>query len=101
MVNSLVHHLKSTQAASRKPQSHALRELVFGIDFARALHSSLQILFPEFGSESVTKRSHMEKVCLISEGVGRDNISDFTTNLIKGYLLQYTQAFALAHLKPK
>jgi hypothetical protein len=71
-----------------------------GIDFARALHSSLQILFPEFGSESVTKGSHMEKVCLIKEGVGRDNISDFATNLIKGYLLRYTETFARQHLKP-
>jgi hypothetical protein len=26
--------------------------------------------------------------------VGRDNVSDFTTNLIHGYLLEYTSAFA-------
>jgi hypothetical protein len=31
--------------------------------------------------------------------VGRDSISDFTTNLIKEYLLEYTQAFARQHLR--
>ncbi|WP_458041504.1 MULTISPECIES: hypothetical protein [Bacteria] len=69
-----------------------------GKDFARALHSSLGSILKGFGSESITKGAHLEKLALIKEGVGRDNISDFTTNLIKGYLLEYTQAFALAHL---
>ena len=30
--------------------------------------------------------------------MGKDNISDFTTNLIKGFLCQYTQSFARKHL---
>ncbi|MET3595347.1 hypothetical protein ABID26_004759 [Mesorhizobium shonense] len=33
-------------------------------------------------------------------GVGRDNISDFTTNLIKDYLCRYTEKFAAEHLLP-
>jgi hypothetical protein len=70
-----------------------------GIDFATALHGSLHQLFTEFGKEKITKGSHLEKVCLIKSGVGRDNISDFTTNLIKDYLFSYTQRFATAHLK--
>ncbi|PPG06598.1 hypothetical protein C5C59_05710 [Rathayibacter sp. AY1F4] len=69
-----------------------------GKDFARALHSSLGSILRGFGSESITKGAHLEKLALIKEGVGRDYISDLTTNLIKGYLLEYTQAFALAHL---
>jgi hypothetical protein len=69
-----------------------------GMDFARTLHGSLHRLFPEFGRESVTKGSHLEKICLIKEGVGRDNISDFTTNLIKGFLYTYTERFAKNHL---
>lgn len=69
-----------------------------GKDFAHALHSSLGSILKGFGSESITKSAHLEKLALIKEGVGRDNISDFTTNLIKGYLLEYTQAFAQAYL---
>lgn len=69
-----------------------------GKDFARALHNSLGSILKGFGSESITKGAHLEKLALIKEGVGRDNISDFTTNLIKGYLLEYTQAFAQTHL---
>jgi len=66
-----------------------------GIDFARVLHSSLGQLFQDFGSESITKGTHLEKVCLIKDGVGKDNISDFVTNLIKSFLLEFTQEFTL------
>lgn len=69
-----------------------------GIDFARALNSNLNVIFTNFGNEAVTKGSHIEKVCLVREGVGRDNISDFTANLIKEFLLDYTQEFARAHI---
>jgi hypothetical protein len=34
---------------------------------------------------------------LIKSGVGRDNISDFTTNLIKDYLLTYTEVRPQVH----
>jgi len=71
-----------------------------GIDFARALHTNLHKLFPEFGEEKITRTSHIEKVCLIRQGVGRDNISDFVTNLIKDYLCTYTETFAKEHLDP-
>lgn len=71
-----------------------------GRDFALALHRNLHSVFSEFGSEKVTKGSHLEKLCLIRDGVGRDTISDFTTNLIRAHLLDYTQAFALANIDP-
>ncbi len=70
-----------------------------GIDFARALHENLNHLFRNFGSEQITEGSHLEKVCLIREGVGRDMISDFTANLMKKYLLEYTQEFARRHVR--
>jgi hypothetical protein len=72
-----------------------------GADFARSLHDNLSTIFTDFGQEKITRGSHLEKVCLVAEGIGRDNISDFTTNLIKEYMLEYTQAFALAHLRPE
>jgi hypothetical protein len=74
-----------------------------GKEFALALHENLHQLFPDFGKESakrVTSGSHLEKLCLVREGVGRDNISDFTTNLIKAYLCEYSQNFARKHIAP-
>src|SRR6266478_2670892 len=65
-----------------------------GHDFADALHTNLHRIFTDFGNERVTKSGHLEKLCLIREGVGKDNISDFATNLILEYLLEYTQKFA-------
>jgi hypothetical protein len=71
-----------------------------GMDFARALHGNLHRVFQDFGDERVTESSHLEKVCLIADGVGRDNISDFTTNLILDHLCRYTQTFATSFLQP-
>lgn len=69
-----------------------------GIKFAKALNENLHRLFSDFGEEKVTEGSHLEKLVLIRERVGRDNISDFTTNLIKKFLLEYTQKFAKKHI---
>lgn len=69
-----------------------------GGDFASALHRNLARLFQNFGAETVTRGSHLEKLCLLSDAVGRDHLSDFTTNLVKGFLLDYTQTFARTHL---
>ncbi len=69
-----------------------------GKKFAVALHSALSGLLKNIGSEPITDSSHMEKLALISNGVGRDTISDLTTNLIKHYLLRYTSDFAVKHL---
>lgn len=71
-----------------------------GQDFAKNLNRNLKTVFRDFGNEDVTLSSHIEKLCLVGDGVGRDNISDFTTNLIKGYLAEYTQDFAINHLDP-
>ncbi len=65
-----------------------------GRDFARALNANLVNVFRDFGRETVTRGHHLEKLCLIGSGVGKDMISDFTTNLIKDFLLSYTQTFA-------
>jgi hypothetical protein len=69
-----------------------------GTDFARAIHQNLNTIFRSFGEETITRGAHLEKICLIKDGVGRDNLSDFTTNLIKRYLLGYTEQFAVDHI---
>ncbi|WP_082143472.1 hypothetical protein [Xanthomonas sp. NCPPB 1128] len=69
-----------------------------GAKFATAMNENLSTIFSNFGDEKITKGSHLEKLCLIKDGVGKDAISDFTTNLIKSYLCEYTQSFAEKHL---
>lgn len=70
-----------------------------GKEFAEKLHKNLHRVFRDFGNEQVSRGSHLEKLCLLSNGVGRDHLSDFVTNLIKQYLLEYTQKFAQNYLQ--
>lgn len=72
-----------------------------GADFAAILRRNLHQVFRDFGSETITRSSHLEKLCLLGGGVGRDHLSDFTTNLIKRFLLDYTQSFAVANIDPQ
>lgn len=69
-----------------------------GRGFAADLNAALITLLPDFGSETVTESTHLEKLALIKPGVGRDTISDFTTNLIKHFLCDYTQKFTRKHV---
>jgi hypothetical protein len=71
-----------------------------GGGFATALNENLHNLFADFGGNEkvISQGDHLEKLCLIRDRVGRDFISDFTTNLIKGFLLDYTQTFAKHHI---
>ncbi|TWX38289.1 hypothetical protein ES689_06335 [Frigoribacterium sp. ACAM 257] len=71
-----------------------------GLDFAKAMREALGRALSNFGEETGTKSSHLEKVALIRPRVGKDNISDFTTNLIKHYLVDYTERFAKEHIDP-
>ena len=72
-----------------------------GEKFAKAFSSSMHIVFDDLGKEIITQSSHLEKAGLFQIGVGKDNISDFTTNLIKEYLLEYTELFAKKHINKK
>jgi hypothetical protein len=69
-----------------------------GSDFALSLSKNLKTVFKDFGNETLTTGSHLEKLSLLNGGVGRDHLSDFATNLIKGFLLEYTQTFAKQYL---
>lgn len=75
--------------------------LGLGKDFAESLYKNLHKIFSQFGNEQITESSHLEKLCLVEEGVGVDKISDFTINLIKRYLFDYTQSFAKKHIDQK
>lgn len=72
-----------------------------GRDFARALNASFSNILSNFGKEEITSGSHLEKLCLIKSGVGKDSVSDFTTNLIKSFLLEYTQNFSTKNINKK
>jgi hypothetical protein len=71
-----------------------------GPDFAIDLYKSLHTTFKDFGEEEVPESPHFEKLTLFDSGVGKDNVSDFTTNIIKKYLLGYTQEFARQYIDP-
>lgn len=69
-----------------------------GFKFGESFSSNLSRVFHDLGNETVTLSSHIEKAALFEMGVGKDNISDFTCNLIKRFLLEYTEQFALKYL---
>lgn len=72
-----------------------------GKKFGKAMSSSMHIVFDDLGKEKITQTSHLEKAGLFEIGIGKDNISDFTTNLTKEYLLEYTETFAAQYLPKK
>ncbi|GAB1645511.1 hypothetical protein [Krasilnikovia sp. MM14-A1259] len=65
-----------------------------GMKFAESLIRNLNVFVG--GQESV----HLEHIRLVDDGVGQDGVSDFATNLIKRYLLEYTQDFARQYVAP-
>jgi hypothetical protein len=72
-----------------------------GPKFASSLSLNMPIIFPDLGDEKISQASHLEKAGLFQIGIGKDNISDFTTNLIKAFLLAYTEQFTKANIDPK
>lgn len=72
-----------------------------GIDFGKSMTQSICGVFNNLRNETITETSHLEKLCLFRTGVGRDNVSDFTCNLIKEFLARYTESFARQFLSPE
>lgn len=69
--------------------------LALGIKFSDFLYENIPFALTNNG---IQHGEHIEKVMLLYEGSGKDKISDLTVNLIKKYLLDYTQTFARAYL---
>ncbi|MFJ7303301.1 hypothetical protein [Streptomyces sp. NPDC099088] len=69
-----------------------------GKTFAESLKQSLGDILKNVGNEQGVG-THLEKLALVGPRVGRDCVSDFTTNLIKHYLLRYTEKFAQDYMR--
>ena len=70
--------------------------LALGKKYANFLYDNIAFAID---THSISKSTHIEKVMLLYEGSGKDKISDLTVNLIKGFLCEYTETFALKHIK--
>lgn len=71
-----------------------------GKHFANQLNSNLSSILKST-DQQITQSAHMEKLCLVGDKVGADKISDFTLNLIKDFLVTYTENFAQEYLDKK
>lgn len=69
-----------------------------GKTFSHAVRVGLSGPVNDFGNESVSQGSHVERMFLFADGVGKDGMSDFITNLCKKYLLEFTESFTLKHV---
>lgn len=72
-----------------------------GPKFAKSLYMNLNSKLNNFGNSSILAVEHIEKLCLIDDKIGSDNISDFVMNIIKHYFLEKTEQFALKYLNKK
>ncbi len=69
-----------------------------GLAFARQLHQSLELILTPPSKGAKTRSCHLEKIGLLRNGVGRDTISDMVTNLILGFLCEFTERLAVEHI---
>ncbi|SFH41621.1 hypothetical protein [Pseudomonas sp. NFACC45] len=71
-----------------------------GPSFATSLQNNFRDIFSDFGNEA-SGSTHLGKLTLVKHGVGKDQISDFTCNLIHGFLAEYTQKFTIENIPPE
>lgn len=69
--------------------------------FSRKDSKSVVNIAFAINTHGISKSQHIEKVMLLYDGSGKDKISDLTVNLIKGFLCEYTENFALQYLDEK
>ena len=75
------------------------RGLGLGKRFANNLYINLRDKLSDYGDNKILEVPHIEKLGLIDEKIGSDNISDFVMNIIKHYFLEITEEFAHKHLR--
>lgn len=69
--------------------------LALGKDYAHFLYDNIKKIF----DNDISSSYHIEKIMLLKENQGQDKISDMVTNIIKEYLLEFTQKFAELYLQ--
>ena len=69
--------------------------LALGKDYAHFLYNNIKKIF----DNNISGSYHIEKIMLLRENQGQDKISDMVTNIIKEYLLEFTQKFEELYLK--
>jgi hypothetical protein len=72
--------------------------LALGDEYAKFLYDNIKFAI---STNNISQSVHIEKIMLLYKGSGKDKISDLTVNLIKKYLLEYTQAFANSYIRPE
>lgn len=70
--------------------------LALGDAYAQFLYDNIGFAI---STNNISQSVHIEKIMLLYSGSGKDKISDLTVNLIKEYLLEYTQSFATEHIR--
>ncbi len=74
------------------------RGLALGKKFANALSERINFVCD---TNNVSCDIHVEKMYLVDPGVGKDKISDWTTNILIEYFVDYTSNFAKDYIDPK
>lgn len=72
--------------------------LALGKKYANFLYKNIAFAVDTHG---ISQSLHIEKVMLLYDGSGKDKISDLIVNLIKGFLCEYTEAFAKQFISPE
>lgn len=68
------------------------------LKMGRALRKNLEVLFNNYDIDELKNVVHLSELNIIEKGIGKDNISDFTVQMILEYLLEYTQTFTLKYI---
>ena len=69
--------------------------LALGKKYAKFLYDNIGFAIK---TNNISESVHIEKIMLLYEGSGKDKISDLTVNMIKGFLCEYTETFALQYI---